>query len=421
MKKFISAVMALAIILTSTVLFSVAADTPVVTAAADNTALLHGDSITVTYSLSGAPEIKSAAFEFFYDKDVFEPVSGQWLLTGATLSDYDMDHAAAVIAFSNTVDGNKDLFTLKLAVKDSATATAAQISAVLTLNSQDMKCDAAVTDVAIFHPAASVTVDPASPVCGETVDFTLSLANAPEVRSLALEVIYDDSVFETVSGTWLIDATLKDFNKDNNTAVIAFTEGTNCNKELFTLQLKVKENAPGGSHSVSFSVLRAEEVLLAAASAQITLPEAQKQSFTLSTFGDSTEKVDIEVYSGDTPVTSYSLTPDESGKAEIPFSELPAGQYKFVVSKKDHVSREVTVDTASPESIADVKLHLKGDINGDGRVNTTDVGRANAHAKKTSLLTDYAFACADINGDGRVNTTDVGRANAHAKKTNLIW
>ncbi len=58
---------------------------------------------------------------------------------------------------------------------------------------------------------------------------------------------------------------------------------------------------------------------------------------------------------------------------------------------------------------------------GDGRVDTSDVGKANAHAKEAVLLTGYQFACADINGDGKVNTSDVGKINAHAKEKKLLW
>lgn len=68
-----------------------------------------------------------------------------------------------------------------------------------------------------------------------------------------------------------------------------------------------------------------------------------------------------------------------------------------------------------------MKIHLKGDINGDGRVNVSDVNRANLHAKSISTLSGYAFACADINGDNRVNVSDVNRMNLHAKSISLLW
>ena len=59
-------------------------------------------------------------------------------------------------------------------------------------------------------------------------------------------------------------------------------------------------------------------------------------------------------------------------------------------------------------------------MNGDGRVNASDVGKANAHAKKTKFLDGYEFECADISGDGTINISDVGKMNAHAKKTVLL-
>ena len=82
---------------------------------------------------------------------------------------------------------------------------------------------------------------------------------------------------------------------------------------------------------------------------------------------------------------------------------------------------EYTVTVGAENVTQDVKIHLKGDINGDGRVNTSDVGKANSHAKGTSTLTGYDFACADVNGDGKVNTSDVGKINSHAKGTNKLW
>ena len=100
---------------------------------------------------------------------------------------------------------------------------------------------------------------------------------------------------------------------------------------------------------------------------------------------------------------------------------VAAGTYTVKVSKKNHVTREYTLTVGTEAVTQDMRIHLKGDINGDGKINTSDVGKANAHAKGSSLLTDYQFACADINGDGNVNTSDVGRINAHARGKSLLW
>ena len=101
--------------------------------------------------------------------------------------------------------------------------------------------------------------------------------------------------------------------------------------------------------------------------------------------------------------------------------EVAPGTYTVQVSKNNHVTREYTITVGAEAVTQDMRIHLKGDINGDGRVNTSDVGKANIHAKEVILLTGYQFACADINGDGKVNTSDVGKINVHAKGKKLLW
>lgn len=115
---------------------------------------------------------------------------------------------------------------------------------------------------------------------------------------------------------------------------------------------------------------------------------------------------------------------EKNGRKYTAVYDIPsvaAGTYTMQVSKNNHVTREYTVTVGTEAVTQDARIHLKGDINGDGRVNTSDVGKANAHAKEAVLLTGHQFACADINGDGKVNTSDVGKINAHAKEKKLLW
>ena len=107
--------------------------------------------------------------------------------------------------------------------------------------------------------------------------------------------------------------------------------------------------------------------------------------------------------------------------ASYSFPDVPSGTYTMKVMKQNHVTREYTVTVGSSNVVQDVEIHLLGDINGDGKVNTSDVSKANSHTKKVTTLTGYEFACADVNGDGKVNTSDVSKMNAHVKKTSLLW
>ena len=99
-----------------------------------------------------------------------------------------------------------------------------------------------------------------------------------------------------------------------------------------------------------------------------------------------------------------------------------SGTYTLRVSKNNHVTREYTITVGAEAVTQNVKIHLKGDIDGNGTVTTMDVIRANSHARGVTLLTDYALKCADVVGtDGTVTTMDVIRINAHAKGTSKLW
>ncbi|MBQ2827233.1 MAG: dockerin type I repeat-containing protein, partial [Clostridia bacterium] len=143
-------------------------------------------------------------------------------------------------------------------------------------------------------------------------------------------------------------------------------------------------------------------------------------SGTVTSFNSNTDEITVALYKEGSASADYTATV-KGNSASYTLSGVAAGTYTMKVSKNNHVTREYELTVGTGNVTQDVKIHLKGDINGDGRVNTTDVGRANAHAKKTNLLSGYELSCADVSGDGKVNTTDVGRMNAHAKKTNLMW
>ena len=143
-------------------------------------------------------------------------------------------------------------------------------------------------------------------------------------------------------------------------------------------------------------------------------------SGTVKSFGSTTDPVTVQLFRSGSSSAAYNTTV-KGTSASYTISGIVPGTYTMKVSKKNHVTREYTITVGAQAVTQNAQIHLKGDINGDGKVNTSDVGKANAHAKGSSLLTGYQFACADINGDGKVNTSDVGKLNAHAKGKNLLW
>lgn len=58
---------------------------------------------------------------------------------------------------------------------------------------------------------------------------------------------------------------------------------------------------------------------------------------------------------------------------------------------------------------------VKGDLNGDGKVNVTDVSKVAAHVKGEKALSAAAEKAADVNGDGAVNVADISKMAGQVK------
>lgn len=137
---------------------------------------------------------------------------------------------------------------------------------------------------------------------------------------------------------------------------------------------------------------------------------------------DAPEITDVQATAkvGEDEIT---LTVGEDGSLDI--TDIPDGTYTFTFTANICTPRtyEVTISGgAVTKGLEDgVELHLIGDINGDGSVNTQDVARANAHVKGTNTLKGYELACINVNNDININVQDVALMNAHAKNTKKLW
>ena len=161
---------------------------------------------------------------------------------------------------------------------------------------------------------------------------------------------------------------------------------------------------------------------------KVTDPNASGSvSGTVKSFNSAADKVTIQLIQQGQSEPAYETTVSGGTKegnqytASYSISGIASGTYTMRVMKKNHVTREYTVTVSGEAVTQNVKIHLKGDINGDGKITIGDVNRANLHAKGKSKLTLYEFACADINGDGKITISDVNRANLHVKGKSLLW
>lgn len=145
------------------------------------------------------------------------------------------------------------------------------------------------------------------------------------------------------------------------------------------------------------------------------------KSFATNAENTETIETKIELIKSDDEDASYTVLVSGTGEQSYSFDSVAEGSYILRVSKENHATREYEITVSDEEITYELVINLLGDVNGDGRVNTIDTARANAHAKGVATLESYECLCADVNGDGRINTVDVARINAHAKNITYLW
>jgi hypothetical protein len=95
---------------------------------------------------------------------------------------------------------------------------------------------------------------------------------------------------------------------------------------------------------------------------------------------------------------------------------LPAGTYRFTLSKENHVTRTGILELGSGDNTLELTIYPVGDTTQDGKVNVADSSNIYAHARGTKLITDeYAMECADVTGDGKINVADTSRVYAYTR------
>ena len=128
--------------------------------------------------------------------------------------------------------------------------------------------------------------------------------------------------------------------------------------------------------------------------------------------GDTT----IELIADGNVVATTTVSGKEGTYA---LENVAAGTYTLKVSKQNHVTREYAI-TVEADLTQDVKIHLIGDIDGNGKINVGDVSKLNGHMKGNLLTDEYMLLCANVNG-GKLNMGDVSGIYAHIKGTKKLF
>lgn len=224
---------------------------------------------------------------------------------------------------------------------------------------------------------ATVTVNP-----GATVSGTVKDSSGKAVSDATVELYKDGTKVGTPVTT---DSSGKYTIPDVST-------GT------YTLKAKSSNSSLNGSASVT--------VADGDTTKDVTIAKGVTVSGTVKSYGSASEVVTVTLtkQGETTPAFTDTLT---GNSAAYKFENVPAGTYTLKVEKKGHApwTEEVTVNT---DNITDksVQLYKMGDVNKDGKVNSTDALWVRQSSAGGRVLDAYQKILADLNRDGKVNSTD---------------
>ena len=140
----------------------------------------------------------------------------------------------------------------------------------------------------------------------------------------------------------------------------------------------------------------------------------------ITSFNSDTDNIILQLITEGYSEADYEVIV-KGNTAAYSIEDVVAGTYTLRVVKNNHVTREYEIVVAEEDVVQDVKIHLIGDVNGDGKINVQDYSKTLRHVKKTETLEGYEFDCADVTGDGKINVQDYSRLLRHVKKTDSLW
>ena len=127
-------------------------------------------------------------------------------------------------------------------------------------------------------------------------------------------------------------------------------------------------------------------------------------SGSVTSFNDASGDITLQLIPEGLSEPAYETTV-KGNTVDYSFADVVAGTYTLKVSKANHVTREYTVVVGDTSVLQDVKIHLKGDINGDGKINALDKKKIYNHING-DLLTGYEFDVANVKADTKINALD---------------
>ena len=235
------------------------------TLTADKTVVKAGDVVTFAISAPEIADCKSGGFvlEGYYDAEVFEFVGGECTLDGTFLENvgYIGGKLSGSFAYTDSTNVSGTLFTVQMKVKNTAplgkTIVAPVVSARNSNGAIAASCNA--VELEVVPVTMTLTADDTNAVRGNVVTFGIAVSEIADCTSagFSLDGFYDTEVFEFVGGDCPLDGTFMEkvgFTAGKLSGSFMYEAPTTVSGTLFTVQMKVKDDAPLGKTTITPTV-----------------------------------------------------------------------------------------------------------------------------------------------------------------------
>ena len=135
-------------------------------------------------------------------------------------------------------------------------------------------------------------------------------------------------------------------------------------------------------------------------------------SGTVKSFGSDTDDIMIQLIKQGQSEAAYEAVVN-GNSTSYSIENVEIGTYTLKVIKKNHITREYTVNINSEDAIVNAEIFLMGDVNTDGKISVNDVTEAQQGIAELKELTDYQIKLADCDSDGILNVNDVTKLQTY--------
>ena len=388
-----------------------------------------GETVSLLVSAANCPDAKSMKVALTYETNVLEldTANSGWRVD-ALLKDLKADTGVMAVASATKFNGNVLKLTFK--VKEGAADGEYAVKCDFTVKLDETVIPSSSTPGKIVVGNGSAPVEPvdttltvgsAAAKAGETVSLKVALAGAPAGKSMKVTLTYDKSVLEldTAKSAWLVNALLKDLNAD--TGVMAVASAEKFDGDVLDLVFKVKDGAASAVYDVKVDVVIKNDETVAysgSASGKVTVAgdPASKATATVSSGSVKVgESIELFVKAENFVAATSMLFTLEYDKAVLEFDAANSAWLVDAFIKNLKADAGVmAVENATKFDGNILKLVFKAKA--DAKVGDTTV-KCNLTVKNddVALVVESvagtvkvtpAVLRGDVNGDGLVNSAD---------------